>query len=92
MTAPVRTIEMNEDGIQHFGHPDGAIVVVIQRDDRLEVHCHGALDHYREDGSCEHTEEMLAVQKRPDQMYALPWCGCSSREELEAHTARGAQS
>jgi predicted FMN-binding regulatory protein PaiB len=70
------------DGMDAFGgcklyaDEDGTEVSVIGRWDHVEVHCHGPIEHFREDGGCEHVDAMLVVQK-PDSipMRVLPFGG-----------------
>lgn len=88
---PSRHHTMDEGEYVQYFEVDG-LLVVVGRDSEVEggitLHCHGPNDHFAADGSCEHTDKFLSVQK-PDSApcRVLPFRGWGTREAMEAGDA-----
>jgi hypothetical protein len=75
---PSRTDSIDAmDGCKLYEGPDGVSISLIARWDHVEAHCHGDACHFREDGGCEHMDELLAVQKPGRDVRVLPFGGRS---------------
>lgn len=78
MTEKPRTIETFPGDSRLFECPDGVQISVITLADHVEAHCHGPVEHFREDGGCPHMDEMLSAQKPGRDVRALPFGGRTS--------------
>lgn len=55
--------------------PDGTQVVLRGVWDSVEVWCQGPRGHFRDDGGCEHADELLATQSVERPLTVIPFGG-----------------
>lgn len=70
-----RTVETFPGDSRLFEYADSVEISIITRADHVEAHCHGPVEHFREDGGCTHMDDLLAVQKPGRDVRILPFGG-----------------